>query len=320
MMYHNYKTLREAFSYSMKFMKPEKEKWSAEHLLDTVIAAIDDLKRKKWHFPANFTKHDDEKLVYCEKAKAALIENCQKIFKSFLIDKIFIGYGFPDIRNEERIMIPAHAWEFLELDFEKDRAICAEQGIAYYGLRILVMSELTEKERGKILNDNAAVPPEKQAAPTIHAFADDAVLNVNIVSTQPLKSTNLVQDGINQKPSANPADRTREGTTDPAPSARRKSPRNMQFIAFIKHLADYGDFDKAQPPFTSQEAIVEYNALVKGQSGLMVTVDVGQYISRLKPAMCRALDVTDLNFSRDSQGGGREKIKKILKENPFSIK
>ncbi|MBF0146278.1 MAG: hypothetical protein HQL84_09620 [Magnetococcales bacterium] len=114
---------------------------------------------------------------------------------------------------------------------------------------------------------------------------------------------------------------TAHAEPSPAPDPRQPSKRDLAFARFIKHIIDHGKFNPTQPPFTGTEAVTMFNLIIETDwpNGKIEVSATRQFISRQKRLLCQTLGVTELTFSKNTQGDGHDAIKKVLKKNPFQI-
>ncbi|MBF0131160.1 MAG: hypothetical protein HQL75_01060 [Magnetococcales bacterium] len=157
-----WRTVGEQLKYAMKFMISEDDnRLTATEALSCAEEAIDKLDWIRWHHIEDFGEADIYRLKRKAEAKPVILENSRKAFPQFLIDGLYIGYGYVDVLSEKREPIKPHLWEFLVIDYDKNSA--SGGGISYNGLRFLVRRELTPDEREEIDQEvsNTIIPPGK---------------------------------------------------------------------------------------------------------------------------------------------------------------
>ncbi|MBF0614213.1 MAG: hypothetical protein HQL92_03565 [Magnetococcales bacterium] len=101
------------------------------------------------------------------------------------------------------------------------------------------------------------------------------------------------------------------------------NPRYKKFAEFIKHLADHAGetFNRAQLPFTSAQAVAEYNKIVSGHDHLKIIKEgnaLNQAMRRIKPTLKNILNSEEVCFSKNTQT--LFLFDDILKKYPFKIK
>ncbi|MBF0311094.1 MAG: hypothetical protein HQL56_16385 [Magnetococcales bacterium] len=176
-----------------------------------------------------------------------------------------------------------------------DRVVVNETGRIYYINRVKFVNWA--------LSLGWELPPEMAAWATL-AIPPIPETTVQPAATPPPESATLFEE---------------EPLKGTEPPKRRKqiSPRDDALENFLSHLVKEGNLSPEQLPFTGQALIAAYNKHTTSPKLKITVKDKVGFLNRQKPHLCNKLDVSNVNFSRNSQDSGAGIITNILKEKPF---